>query len=136
MRANRRAITLIETMVTMVVLGAAILALAQLVAQISVQRVFAEREALAGGEVANQMERVFALPWEELNERSVTEMQLSAACLQRLPGSELTIAVGTPGGEPVRRKIHVQVTWPDSSGRFRRQASLTAWRYQIGRAEE
>ena len=136
MQTNRRGITLIETMVAMVVLGAAILAVAQLVANIAVQRNVAERDTLARHEAANQMERVFVLPWEELSEESAAEMQLSEICLKRLPTPELKISVGPPGGEPIQRKIRVEVTWLDVSRQYRRNARLTAWRYEIERAEE
>ncbi len=136
MQAKQRGMTLIETTVAMVVLGAAILAVAQLVAHISVQRLVAERAALAHGEAANRMEQLFALPWEALGDKPAAEMQLSDACLRRLPSPELTISVAPPGDEPVRRKIRVQVTWLDAGGQYRHNVSLTAWRYEIGRAEE
>ena len=136
MRTNRRGMTLIETTVAMVVLGAAILAVAQLVAHISLQRLVAERAALAHEEAANRMEQLFALPWKTLGDESATELQLSDACLQRLPSPELKISVGPPDGKPVQRKIRVEVTWADVSGQHRHNASLTAWRYETGRAEQ
>jgi hypothetical protein len=128
--------TLIETTVAMVVLGAAIVAVAQLVAHISVQRLVAERDALAHEEAANHMEQLFALPWEKLSNESAAKMQLSDVCLQRLSSPELSVSVGPPDGKPVQRRMNVDVSWLDGSGHHRNHATLTAWRYEIGGAEE
>ena len=136
MRMNRQGITLIETTVAMVILSAAIIAVAQLIASVATQRNVAARDTLARQEAANQMERLFAMPWGELGEDHVSQMQLSEGSRQRLPNPELAFVIGPAGGEPVQRRIRVEVTWADTSDQYRRNASLTAWRYKIEGAEE
>jgi Tfp pilus assembly protein PilV len=128
-RADRRGFTLTETAVAMITLAAAIVAVAQLVSAVAAHRLTAEREALARQEASNLMERVFALPWAELTEENVAGWQLSETCVQQLPAPQLDISVESVDGAPVGRKIHIEVTWLDSSGTNRRTADLVAWRY-------
>jgi hypothetical protein len=131
----RRGITLAETTVAMVLLTAAIVAVAQLTASVAAQRRVAHRQATARLEVANQMEHLFALPWQNLNEENVAGRQLSAASKRGLPDPELSILVGPAEGEPAQRRIRVEVSWRDVGDRVRRTAGLTAWRYSQEEAQ-
>ncbi len=128
-RTDPRGFTLTETTVAMFILAAAIVAVAQLMAAVAKHRITAERETVARQEAANLMERVFAMPWTELTEEHVASLQLSETCQQRLPNPQLNISVESAAGTPAGRQIRVELTWRDSSGQYRRSASLTAWRY-------
>jgi prepilin-type N-terminal cleavage/methylation domain-containing protein len=126
---QRRGFTLTEVTVATVVLAAAIVAVTQLMATVAARRGAAEREALARQETANLMEHLFAMPWPELNEQRVAELQLSAACREAMADPQLNVTVESVPGTPAGRQIRVELSWLDGGAPYRRQMSLSAWRF-------
>jgi hypothetical protein len=125
----RRGAMLLETTVAMVILLVAMLAVAQTVATVAVQRRVAEQRALATQEAANLMERVYSLPWDEATEDKISEMQLSETCRQRLPDARLGVVVESAGERVPGREIRIEIDWQDRAGRRSAPVRLTAWKY-------
>ncbi len=126
----RPGFTLIETIVALVVLAAAMLAVVQTVAVVSRQRQLTERRALAVQEVANVMERVYGLPWSELTQERAAEDTLSPACRQRLPAATLQVTVQAVGDPQNEKRILVEIDWQGADGGRSRPVRLTAWRFR------
>ncbi len=126
---RRAAFSVTECLVALVLLGAAVALMAQLLATAGVQRRVADQHALALQETANLMERLFALPYSELTTQRAAELQLSESAQQRLPDAQLKITVHTTAGPPAAKEIRISLRWLDRSGRHGAPAELTAWRH-------
>jgi Tfp pilus assembly protein PilV len=129
---------LLECSVALVILGAAVLAAAQMTAAVTGQQRAATQRQLARQQAANLLEWLFALPDRELADWTTDEVQLelSETARQWLPGAVATATVASPDDPPDRtegqaipgRRIQVQVGWTDKAGRPARPVRLVAWR--------
>ncbi len=86
-------------------------------------------------EVANLMERLAAVPWQELTPEKVRQVELSEPARHELPGAKLTIEVGPSPDDPSAdkssaKRIAVALAWEDQSRRLGRPIRLSAWRYR------
>ena len=131
---RRRGFTMIE-----MVAGAAILAVLLAVSMeffhaTALYRRAARQRELATQEVANLMERLAAIPWQDLTPEKGGQVRLSDAARRALPGAKLTIEVSSPAderaGEPPAKRIAVALAWEDQSRRLGRPMRLSAWRYR------
>jgi Tfp pilus assembly protein PilV len=121
----------LECSVALVILGAAVLAAAQMTVAVTGQQRAATQRQLARQEAANLLERLFALPDRELADWTADEvpLELSETARHWLPGAVATAAVTSPDDPPIpSRRIHVQVGWTDKAGRPARPVRLVAWR--------
>ena len=130
MACHRRGFTLIECLAA-VALVAAVLALTmQLVHASAVQRRAVQQRELAIQELANLMERLSILPWQDLSPEKARSMQLSEHARGALPGAELTIDVTASSEGPQAKRILISLRWEDESGRPATPLRLAAWRYR------
>ena len=83
-----RGTTLLECIVALLVLSLAMMGLAQLVLAASGQRRLTAARSLALQELANQAERIAALPWDDTAPEKFTTWQ---------PSAELTAAIPAAG---------------------------------------
>jgi len=120
---------LLETTVAMVILLVAMIAVAQTVATVAMQRRIAEQRALATQEAANLMERIYSLPWGEATEEKISELQLSETCRQRLPDARLGVVVESTDDPVPGREIRIEIDWRDRAGKRGAPIRLTAWKY-------
>jgi hypothetical protein len=97
------------------------------------QRALRQRQA-AMNEAANVLERLSIRPWNELTDKGLGELPLSAAARQSVAEGRLEVHVTQPAGDSGAKRISVQIRWPDRDGRPERTVRLTAWRYRA--AEE
>ncbi|HPM84737.1 MAG TPA: hypothetical protein PLF81_28725, partial [Candidatus Anammoximicrobium sp.] len=126
---RRAAFSVTECLVALVLLGAAVALMAQLLGTAGVQRRVADQHALALQETANLMERLFALPYSELTPERAAELRLSESVRQRLPEPQLEITIKPVAGEMAAKEIRVSLRWLDRSGGHGAPAELTAWRH-------
>ncbi len=130
-RARRcAAFTVTECLVALVLLGAAVALMAQLLATAGVQRRVADQHALALQETSNLMERLFAVPYSELTAERAAELRLSESARQRLPEPQLEITIKPVAGETAAKEIRISLRWLDRSGRHGAPVALTAWRHE------
>jgi prepilin-type N-terminal cleavage/methylation domain-containing protein len=123
-----RAFTLTEMLVSLIVLGAAIAALLQLVAVGGQQRRRLAERRVALQEVANQAERIALLPWADTAPDKLVQWQPSADLAAVLPAATCQIAVSDEAGLPSTRKIRLEVGWANAAGQSVEPVSLTVWR--------
>jgi len=129
MRSKRRAVTILEVMISAAMLSALLGVCWQLTAAVgAANRAAAERQT-AICEAANLMETIATLPWDELTARRVGRLQLSEEAQLRLPGGELEIELTGPAGSPPAKRIVVSIRWQDRSDQLTRPVRLATWRY-------
>lgn len=121
-------------MIEMVAAGAILVALLAVSMQFlhatAVHRRTTRQREVAIQETANLMERLAAIPWQDLTVEKARQVQLSDIAGRTLPGAKLTIDVGQPAEEPSAKRIAVALAWEDESRRLGRPVRLTAWRYR------
>lgn len=133
-RATRRTAlsgtTLLECMVALVVLSLAMLGLVQLVVAASQQRRLTDARSIAVQEVANQAERIAALPWDAAAPGKLTGWEPSADLVAALPSAVCRVHVAEEPGPPTGVRIRLEVVWSDVAGREQQPVRLTVWKYQ------
>jgi prepilin-type N-terminal cleavage/methylation domain-containing protein len=126
---SRRGMTLIELTISLVILGAAMAALVQLVALAARQRRSMAIERACVQEVANQAERIALLPWDDTAAGKLTAWQPSEDLAAILPAAQCTIAVSDEPGAPQARRIRLEIAWTGPAGVPAGPVSLTVWRH-------
>jgi len=121
--------TLIELTISLVILGAAMAGVVQLVALAARQRRELAVERACVLEVANQAERIALLPWSETAADKLTSWQPSPELAAVLPAAQCSIVVTDEPGAPPARRIRLEVAWPSPAGVPASPVSLTVWRY-------
>jgi hypothetical protein len=116
----------------LVVLAAAMLALAQMVALAARQRRLTEARRLAIEEVANQAERVAALPWDKVQPGEFTAWEPSPALMTALPAAKCSAEVTAEPGPPAARRVRLEVRWSDAAGQAVAPVGLTLWKFEEG----
>jgi prepilin-type N-terminal cleavage/methylation domain-containing protein len=126
-----RGATFIECMVALVILGAALLAAAQMTVTVMGQQRHATQRQLARQEAANLMEEIFGLSQEGLTQWASAgrELELSETARNWLPEAVVTAAVDTVDESPPGKRIQVEVRWTDKSGQPARPVRMIAWRF-------
>jgi Tfp pilus assembly protein PilV len=122
---------LIECTVALVILGAAVLTAAQMTVAVTGQQRAATQRQLARQEAANLMERLFALPDQQLAEWKPDggELALSEAARQWLPGVTVAVTVSDQDDLPNGKRIAIEIRWTNEADRAARPVRLVAWRY-------
>ena len=126
---SRKGFTMIEVIAAIAVLAAAMVAVAQTVAVVARQRQRTERQTLAVQEAANLMERIYALPWNEVTQDQAVAARLSPAGRSRLPAAAVKVTVQASGDPPTEKRISVDIDWQEADGGRSRPVRLTAWRF-------
>ncbi len=130
---TRRGTTLIEVTVALLVLSAAMLALVQMLSLATQQRRLTEARRIALEEVANQAERVAALPWEGVTADKLKSWEPSGPLLAAIPAASCRIAVSDEPGPPAARRIHLEIAWTGADGQPALPVGLTVWKFAEGR---
>ena len=136
-RRQNAGYTLLEVVVGLLLVAAAMTAVSRTVAMVARQQRLSEQRAIALEQAANLLERAQAISWGELDE--IVEWQLPADG-PRI-GAKQRASLALREGEPMfigqqqieKKRIGVQVEWQDAHG-VPHQVQLFGWRYRI--AEE
>ena len=134
-RDQRRAFTIVELTVSLLILATALAAAAQLLAVTARHSLALERRALAAQEAANLMERIASRPFGEVTRQYVQSLSLSEEARRRLPDPQLQIEVTAETEQPPGKRILVEVQWRDRSGGWSAPIRLVAWRSRIEEPE-
>jgi Tfp pilus assembly protein PilV len=127
---RRKATTLLECTVALLVLSVAMMGVAQLVVTASHQRRQSVARKLALQEIANQAERVAAMSWDEAAPDKLTRWEPSADLLAPLPDASCRVIVEDEAGPPAARRIRLEVVWSDPAGHEQQPVGVTLWKYQ------
>jgi Tfp pilus assembly protein PilV len=99
--------TIMELLVSLVILGAAMAALVQLVVLTARQRRSLDQRRVALQEVANQAERLALVAWDETTPEKLKTWQPSADLVAALPRATCQASARDESGEPARRSAAV-----------------------------
>jgi Tfp pilus assembly protein PilV len=133
---RRRGSMLIEVTMASVILIMIMSVALKVVGFAAHERLAAERRERALFEAANVMEKMAALPFDEITPERAGRMTLADDSRQRLPGCELTVLVSTVSSQAqagAAKRIAVKVRWRDQSGQWEAPVRLTSWTH-AGRA--
>ncbi len=138
MSATRRAVTIIEVLAAFVLVAAATTVCLNLLVGRAAQRRAIQDQQTALQEAANLMERLSALPWDELGDEAAAKARLSDAARQALPDAKLEVRLTqppdkpaeAPSDEPAAKRITIVIQTEDNRGNRRRPVRLVSWRYR------
>ncbi len=126
---TRRGSMLLEAMVALVLLSAAFIIVGQMHGFVLAQDQVAAHRQLAVDEAANQLERVSALPWQDLTSEKLNSFTLHEETTRSLQHARLEFKV-TDLASPRGKQVQVTVSWQEGNGS--QAVHLTAWRYGEG----
>ena len=128
---SRGGFTLVELMVSGLLLGAVMLVTVPTMHHIAWEHRAAVKRQIALEEVANMMERFTARGWNNIDNDAAGNVTISDSARRQLPQAKSIIVV-QKGPEPDSKRITLTLTW---TGRFTRPNApvrLTAWVYRHG----
>lgn len=131
-----RGFTLPEVLVAAVVLGAAMTVFVQMLSAMAARDREAARRTTALAEAGNALERLTAMPWNELTPELAAQASLSPAAAEHLPGGELQASIESLESQPPARRIAVEVRWKDRRGRPATPVKLMAWVHRAMAGDE
>ncbi|MSR57204.1 MAG: prepilin-type N-terminal cleavage/methylation domain-containing protein [Planctomycetaceae bacterium] len=123
--------TLVELTIAAVLLAVVMATAIPTVAWIVRQRQASARQQAAVLGVGNLMERLAAIPWDEISPQRAGQFTLPKSLARQLPDSSLKITVFTDPDEPQAKRLSIVLTWGESSaGTQSAPVRLTAWVYK------
>lgn len=128
-RLPRRATTLLEITAAGAILGVLLIVCAQMLSRTAVQQQAISNRRAALQMVSNAMERVYALPWDDLDATNTKTIARTVVEQGMLRGGRLDVTVDEPETTPASRRIIATVIWSEGSDEVERKQQLTAWRY-------
>jgi Tfp pilus assembly protein PilE len=125
---------LIEMAIAGALIAVAMTVTVQVVGWIALERKAVERRERALLEADNILERVMAMPWNDLSTESAKRTTILPATSEFLRSPTLNVNVTAFEDAPVHKKVVVEIRWLDRSGRPEAPVRLVAWAYRRGEA--
>lgn len=125
----RRGSMYVETAIGVTLAAIMMIGVAQLVSLEVRQRHEARAMRGATQAAANLLERLMALPWEDLNSETANALQLSSHVTALLDEPQLLVTVEPVADAVATRRITVQIDWINRAGQRVTPIQLTAWRH-------
>ena len=126
-----RGMTIMELLASMALLAAAMVALVQFTVLVGRYRQALEHRRLALQELANQAERLALTAWDETAADKLKTWQVSQELAEALPRATCQASVSEEPGQPVSRRIHLQIVWTNSAGQQVEPVSLAIWKFKL-----
>lgn len=126
---RRRGSLLPEMAIATILLAAAMTMTVQVLGHAGQHRRSADHRQRAILEVANAMERISAMPFDEVTHNRANQLKLSPASASLLPDAELSIAVKEerPGPDRSSKRVTVRLRWRGRSGEWEAPVRLVTW---------
>lgn len=135
-RGPRAGVTVTELVVAAALLSAALLLAIQTVHLAGRQQQVGRSQRLALQEASGAMERLMALPYDELTSEAAERMELAPEVRLLLPNATLQLEI-TPVDKERAKQVTVTVMWGERTGPVRPPQSLVAYRFApVAPAEE
>ncbi len=129
-RHARNGATIVELMIALAVLAAVLVTVTQALLGLAIQRRAAQRQQQALIEAANVMERMMALPFDDVTDEKAAGAELSEESQRVLPDGSLRVRVSDAEQPPAGKRIEVEVGWRNRAGQMHQSARLVAWKYR------
>jgi len=124
-----RGAMLVETAIGIALAAVVMIAVAQLVAVVAKQRHEVAQTRLATQEVANVMERMMVLPWDDLTSEAGKGFDVSQESAPALDDPRLSITVSGSDDSLPTKKIEIALSWRDQANRRVEPVRLVAWKH-------
>lgn len=124
---RRRGALLVEMLVGTILLGVFLAGIGPMIAWVRTAQDATENHRLATLELANQMERIAALPAEQRTTEQLQQLELSTETAMELSDAELTVVSQSSEAFPKQRQIRLSLTWTDGHNQRVRPLQLAAW---------
>ncbi|QDU12127.1 PilW family protein [Gimesia aquarii] len=123
----QRGFTLVEMMVAGVLLMTVTMIIVPAIYWVHCEQRQTEHCQIAIVEVENMMERIAALPFDDINQPAVDKFALSESTSGQLHDPSLAIEITDSGDLPVMKKIQIELGWKDHRGVNVAPVRLTSW---------
>ncbi len=124
--------TIFEVAVAAVVLGAVVTTAAQLVQWSVTLHHVALKKRCALEAATSVLDQVSARSWSSITPESVKNILVPAEARAFLSNPQLAVAVADEGDRPRGKKISVEISWAERSGKPSQHVRLTTWVFQSG----
>ena len=124
---------MLELIAASAILAVLLIVCAQMLSRTAVQQQGISNRRAATQMTVNAMERVWALPWREMEEEALKRIAATVLAEKMLRRAQVEVVVDDLEGKPASKRIRVTVTWREGSNGIERQQQLTAWRYADNR---
>lgn len=124
---RRRGFTLIEMMVAGVLMMTVTMIVVPAIYWVHRERRQTEYRQIALIEVENLMERITALPFNQVSQTTVDKLVLSESALRQLPEPNLEIVIRETDALPPMKKIEIQLSWNQLREISAAPVRLTSW---------
>ena len=132
---SRTGFTLVELIVSMVLLGAVMVTVVPLLGWVNIQRRAADTRLFALQETANILERFTIRNWDEMTQESAEKIELSDQTAQLLKEPSLEVTVQEMDSELPSRRITVELSWNNRAGDRVTPARVTSFVYRQSKSE-
>lgn len=133
---EHRGFTLLEVLVSSLLLAALMTLCLQLIGASAAQRRGAALREAALLKAGNALERIYAGRWEDLTPERAARLALSDEAAGLLPGGTVEVDVEQPADDPSAKRIAVEVRWEPVAGRPPERVRLVAWKYRSSQEAE
>ena len=133
-RRDRRGISMLEIIVTSLLLGTVITAIVPVLSACAAHHRTSDLRRCGMQELSNALERMSLSPYDQLDDAARGPFELSAPARRQIPGGRLSVTVSNDAGEPRARRITAELHW-SSAGGTSQPLRLSTWRYAEGRVE-
>jgi len=128
---GRGGFTLVELMVSGVLLTAVMLVTVPTLYRIALEHRAAAKRQIALAEAANIMERLTARRWNDIDDNAAKSVAVSASARRQLPEVKSILRVQN-GSEPDSKRITLTLTWTGRFAHPNAPVRLSAWVYRHG----
>jgi hypothetical protein len=134
----RNGLSVLEVTMSLLLLGVAVSALAQLITAAAAQRRTIDARQLALTEVANQAEHVARWTAAETTAEKLATLAPSSELLAAVPTARLSAKLlgktqvdeeTSPTAPDTSLRVRIEVTWNDAAGRVVSPLGLTIWKH-------
>lgn len=135
MTRYRKGSMLLEVSLAVALLTVGLVAVAQLLAVAARQRHETRWRAVATREVANVIEQVMALPWDQTTAAQSSEVALHPAAKALLPDAALEVEVTDVTDPRPAKRIQISLTYRSTADLPVAPIKLVAWKFAPGGAK-
>ena len=124
---HRSGALLLELVISGLVLGVILATAIPMLGWVARERKLSEQREAAILEVANLMERVGRLPWDDLTPERLTEFRPSPELLRQLPDARLSTAAEPDPADSRLKRVRIELHWESAPGKLAPPVKLAAW---------
>jgi hypothetical protein len=111
-RRRRAGFTLMEVTIAFIIIGAAMMTLTQTIWLTRQQMRLVDRQFVATQELANVMERLALVPFDQLTNDRLPNFEPSPELLRVAKQAKIVVEVSEVAGPPAGKRLRAKVSWP------------------------